>query len=88
MDKMTYRETKEAQQVDFVAEKEDWTIYKLSDGTVLKIKVVLVNIVRTSEHDPMTGNPIYAISTQLIVNSSSPQHLKKSITNKKDPAVR
>ena len=47
------------EEVDFENEKEEWNVYKLADGTTLKVKVVLVNVVRSRDkYDPL-GNPIY-----------------------------
>jgi len=57
----------EGEEVDFENEKEEWNVYKLSDGSTLKVKLVLVNVVRSRDkHDPL-GNPIYGITSQNIV---------------------
>ena len=57
----------EGEEVDFKNEKEEWNIYKLADGTTLKVKLVLVNVVRSQDkYDPL-GNPLYGITSQNIV---------------------
>jgi len=57
----------EGEEVDFENEKEEWNVYKLSDGSTLKVKLVLVNVVRSRDkYDPL-GNPIYGITSQNIV---------------------
>jgi len=57
----------EGEEVDFKNEKEEWNVYKLADGTTLKVKLVLVNVVRSGDkYDPL-GNPIYGITSQNIV---------------------
>lgn len=78
------------EQVDFKTVKEEWNEYALSDGTILKVKVVLVGVVRLNQNDPMTGNPIYSISHNLVVSANSPNKLKRFIPNKdiKDPNLR
>ena len=57
----------EGEEVDFVNEKEEWNVYKLADGTTLKVKLVLVNVVRSRDkYDPL-GNPLYGITSQNVV---------------------
>jgi len=57
----------EGEEVDFENEKEEWNAYKLADGSALKVKLVLVNVVRSRDkYDPL-GNPIYGITSQNIV---------------------
>ena len=68
----------EGEEVDFENEKEQWNAYKLSDGTTLKVKLVLVNVVRSrDQYDPL-GNPIYGITSQNIIKVSNvPEKLKR-----------
>ena len=57
----------EGEEVDFENEKEEWNTYKLSDGSTLKVKLVLVNVVRSHDkYDPL-GNPVYGITSQNII---------------------
>jgi len=57
----------EGEEVDFENEEEHWNVYKLSDGSTLKVKLILVNVVRSrDQYDPL-GNPIYGITSQNIV---------------------
>ena len=68
------------EQVDFENEKEHWNIYKLADGSTLKVKLVLVNIVRSqNQYDPL-GNPIYGITSQNIIKVLNvPEKLKRKL---------
>ena len=68
----------EGEEVDFENEKESWNVYKLADGTTLKIKLVLVNVVRSRDkYDPL-GNPIYGITSQNIVKALNvPEKLRR-----------
>lgn len=63
---------------------EDWNIYKLEDGTVLRVKIIAVNIIRGI--DPETGDifyikergePLYNIRHQLVIASDVPKELLK-----------
>jgi len=54
----------EGEPVDFEVVKEEWNEYKLTDGSTLKIKLVLTGVMRlSSQYDPV-GNPVYVISSQ------------------------
>lgn len=59
-------ELAEAEDVDFVEEKEGWNIYRLSDGSILKVKLVLTGVKRLKKWNP-DGTPIYVINSQNIV---------------------
>jgi len=62
----------------FRERKKEWNVYKLADGTTLKVKLVLVNVVRSRDkYDPL-GNPIYGITSQNIVKVlNAPKKLKR-----------
>jgi len=68
----------EGEEVDFENAKEEWNVYKLADGSTLKVKLVLINVVRSRDkYDPL-GNPIYGISSQNIVKVLNvPQKFKR-----------
>jgi hypothetical protein len=55
-----------AEDVDFNEIEEKWNVYKLKDGTTLKIKLVLIGIKRLKKHNP-DGTPIYLINSQNVV---------------------
>ncbi|HYB61797.1 MAG TPA: hypothetical protein VEH50_09985 [Methylomirabilota bacterium] len=63
---------------------ERWTELKLDDGTVLRVKPLITNILRLDgKYDPQ-GNPVYVIqggSTMVI--GSVPDHLRSGGTGGK-----
>jgi len=64
--------------VEFEPVPESWTHYKLSDGTVLKIKTSLLEVVRLlNEFQPQTGDPVYVFTAQQITSLNAPEALKK-----------
>ena|GEM_PF-668713 len=66
----------EAEDIDFIEEKEDWNIYKLSDGSILKVKLVLTSVKRLKKWNP-DGTPVYVINSQNIVRVINvPKELK------------
>jgi len=66
----------EGEDVDFQVVKEDWNEYKLSDGTTLKVKLVLAGVKRLKKYQP-DGKPIYVINATNVVRVVDvPEHLK------------
>lgn len=59
----------QAENVDFEEVEEKWNIYKLKDGTTLKVKLVLMGIKRLKKHNPADGTPIYLINAQNVVRT-------------------
>jgi hypothetical protein len=51
--------------VDIASASEDWSTYRLTDGTLLKVRDILIKAVRLSILDEQ-GNPIYNLNTQTI----------------------
>ena len=51
--------------VDETSEK--WSEYKLSDGTTLRLKQVLMEISRVDEQFDQEGNPMYVIKAQPVM---------------------
>ncbi len=59
----------QAENVDFEEVEEKWNIYKLKDGTALKVKLILMGIKRLKKHNPADGTPIYLINAQNVVRA-------------------
>lgn len=56
---------------------EQWNEYQLVDGTILRVKTILGNVIRLPEYNP-DGDPIYVINTQNhLVAGSVPEELRK-----------
>jgi len=72
-----------AKDMKFETIKEDWNIYKLEDGTTLRVKIVAVKIARGI--DPKTGEilytpegePYYNIKYQTLIVADVPKGLLK-----------
>jgi len=67
---------KEVRELKFKVLKEDWFVYKLKDGSIIKIKPVLISVYETDMISPETGKPILAFKGQNIVVVKSPEGLK------------
>jgi len=65
------------QSVDFETKGEAWSQYALEDGTTIKMKLILLDVVRLEEHQ-QNGDPIYQFAAQYITATQSPDNLKKA----------
>ncbi len=73
-----------AEQLDFESEKEPWTVYKLEDGTILKLKTVLANVSRLVDRYKSDGEPIYVLGLAGIPALEVPPELKQKTATTKD----
>lgn len=69
----------EGEEVQFKEVEERWNEYELSDGTKLRIKLVLIKAIRTSEYNTQ-NEPIYSVATNTILNVTVPENLKKKVS--------
>ncbi len=67
----------DGERVDFdtQGEGEGWNKYKLEDGTKLKMKTVVSDIVRLPKSGD-DGNPVYLVKSTNIVEADVPEHLR------------
>ena len=64
------------EELDWSSEHESWNEYKLSDGSVLKVKLVVKGVKRLQKCGA-DGNPIYLIASDNIVRVLNvPKELK------------
>jgi len=66
-----------AEEIEFEVEKEPWSVYRLADGTVVRMKQALVSIVRLVDVYKPDGEPIYTFKASGIVHTDVPELLKK-----------
>ena len=62
--------------VDFETLREEYNSYKLADGSTIRMKTVVTNIIRTEEYTP-EGEPVYIINSQNVLVAHVPDELKK-----------
>ena len=63
--------------VDFDVEKEAWNVYLLSDGTKLKMRAIVSQVVRLENQYNAQGDPVYFVQSQNVLNAEVPDHLKQ-----------
>ena len=66
MPQITPQDLEEATDLDFTEEKEYWNTYRLSDGSLLKVKLVLQGVKRLKKWS-QDGTPFYMINSQNVV---------------------
>lgn len=57
-----------ATEIDVVEAKETWSEYRLADGTILRIKPVMLAVSRLGEGVPDSGEPVYETKSTLVTD--------------------
>src|SRR6516162_2492854 len=52
--------------------KEAWSFYRLSDGTTLRIKPVMIGVFRADGQQTADGEPVYSMKSTLITDVRAP----------------
>lgn len=73
--------------LDFKEVEENWNTYTLSDGTTLKVKLVLRGVKRLKNYEP-DGSPIYIINSINVVRAVDiPKELRAKPKKSEMPPV-
>ena len=64
--------------VDVLEAKELWSEYRLADGTVLRIKPIMIAVSRLEGEHTLDGDPVYNMKSTVVTDLRVPQELKKS----------
>ena len=67
----------ELTEMDFECEKEPWIEYKLADGTMMKLKLLLSSIARSDQYNER-GEPYYFTQTMVQQRVFVPKELCKT----------
>ena len=67
----------EGEEVQFNPKQEEWSIYELEDGTIIKMKTIVTKVVRTGKFHLTRNDPIYKVSSHNIVEAEVPDKLKR-----------
>jgi len=63
--------------VSFKVDREEWNDYQLADGTELRIRLIVTDIVMIPGEWDNDGNPVYVAKSQNIMVAKCPDHLKR-----------
>lgn len=67
----------EGLEVRFKSVREDWNEYDLEDGSTIRVKLVVSDVIRLNDKYDQEDNPIYVVKSGNMVIVKSPDHLKK-----------
>jgi hypothetical protein len=67
-----------AEIIEFETEREGWNSYILHDGTMLKLKAVVSDIIRVEGAYAPNGDPLYMVQSSNIVTTTVPESLKRA----------
>ena len=67
----------EAELMEIEKSNEQWSDYKLDDGTVIRTKPVALEIWRLANVYDAEGNPMYVLKAQPVMVVTTPPALKK-----------
>jgi hypothetical protein len=62
---------------DVAGLKDGWSEYTLDDGSVIRVKAVLLDIKRAVDQYSDDGNPLYVLQYAFVNQVKAPDHLKK-----------
>jgi hypothetical protein len=66
-----------AEEIQFETQRESWNEYILHDGTSLKLKTVLAEVLRVDGIYAPNGDPVYMVNAQPVVSTNAPDNLKR-----------
>ncbi|MEW6455598.1 MAG: hypothetical protein AB1410_02630 [Acidobacteriota bacterium] len=67
----------EGEEVEFKIKEENWNVYELKDGSILKFKAIITKVVRTNKYHPNTNDPIYYVHSTNAIDAIVPENLRK-----------
>lgn len=67
----------DAVEVPVTESTERWTDIQLGDGTVIRVKPVVLGALRIENQWDAEGNPLYQLKINQVMTATSPDHLKK-----------
>ena len=58
----------DANEIEMLEAKENWSIYRLTDGTTLRIKPVMIAVFRAEGQQGPAGEPVYNMKSTVITD--------------------
>lgn len=66
----------EGERVSFEPLEEPWAKYRLDDGTVVRMRLIVADVVRLHKKSP-TGEPVYVVKSSNILAVEEPDTAQK-----------
>ena len=55
-------------EVEVLEARETWSEYRLADGTVLRVKPIMIAVSRVDDADGANGEPVYNMKSTLVTD--------------------
>jgi hypothetical protein len=55
-------------EVEVLEARETWSEYRLADGTVLRVKPIMIAVSRVDDADASNGEPVYNMKSTLVTD--------------------
>ena len=68
----------DANEIEMLEAKENWSVYRLADGTTLRIKPVMIAVFRADGQQGPAGEPVYNMKSTVITDVRTPPSSNKS----------
>jgi hypothetical protein len=68
----------DANEIEMLEARENWSVYRLADGTTLRIKPVMIAVFRADGQQGAAGEPVYNIKSTIITDVRVPSTPNKS----------
>lgn len=69
----------EVDKIEITEADEQWSTFKLEDGTVIRVKIVPVGIFRAQGRYNEDGEPVYIVKSQNVISTDVPERLRKPL---------
>ena len=67
--------------LQYVADQEPWAQYTLENGTVVRIRVMLVKVINEGKFNP-DGSPQYQLQCQQVMDITWPEDIQRDIAKR------
>jgi hypothetical protein len=61
-----------ATEIEMLEAKENWSLYRLADGTTLRVKPVMIAVFRSDDQHTAEGEPVYNMKSTIITDVRVP----------------
>jgi hypothetical protein len=69
-------------EVRFRSNHEEWNDYTLEDGTSIRMKAVVSEVIRLDGEYDGEGNPVYLVKSTNVLVTKAPDNLKRGAQNR------
>jgi hypothetical protein len=59
-------------EIEMLEAKESWSVYRLADGTTLRVKPVMIAVFRSDDQHTAEGEPVYNMKSTIITDVRLP----------------